>query len=107
MKKLLLILAVMMLAAIPAHANFSCDSEIGNAILNKCVVHPPDQDTIFERENPLGVGVDLVIYEGNHPLLEEVTVEARFDLENEEESVFFVARVNVARLARGIFQSAE
>ena len=49
------------------------------------------------RDDPLGLGVDMVVYEDENPdaKLEEVTIEARHDFENEETAVFGVIRWNV------------
>ena len=53
-----------------------------------------------ERESPLGLGLDVVVYESDKWWLEEVSVESRFDLENNENAVFFVGKLNAWKLLK-------
>ena len=50
-----------------------------------------DQDQPFGY----GVGLDTVVYSGTNPLLEEVRVDTRYDIENQETRVFLVAKVDI------------
>lgn len=42
-----------------------------------------------------GVGADVVVYKSGHPLAEEVRIDTRYDIENEETRVFGVVKVNL------------
>ena len=42
-----------------------------------------------------GVGADIVVFKSNNPIFEEVTIEPRYDIENEETRVFAVVRVDL------------
>ena len=42
-----------------------------------------------------GVGADVVVYRGNTPLLDEVRVDYRYDINNDEHSVFGVVKVDL------------
>ncbi|MFC1709497.1 hypothetical protein ACFL2J_05555 [Candidatus Omnitrophota bacterium] len=65
--------------------------------------HTHQYDALEEREDPLGVGADVVVYEDENPdaKLEEVTVEVRHDFENEETAVFAVVRWNIFKFFKG------
>jgi len=52
-----------------------------------------------ERENPMGAGVDLILYEfQNTKWLNEIKVEARHDFRNNETSVFAVIEIPINKL---------
>lgn len=53
---------------------------------------------IPERRNPIGVGLDLVVYQGSG-IFEEAVVEAKHDFGNDETSVYAVGRVNLFKAA--------
>jgi hypothetical protein len=92
---------LMLLLCVPVFASGNpCDSSIGGAILNQCVEHPTfvDNDTIYDRDDPMGVGVDFVVYQSDQWWSEEITVEPRWDFANDEGQLFFVARVNLQKL---------
>ena len=42
-----------------------------------------------------GLGADVVVYHGNNPLLDEVRVDTRYDIDNRETSVFGVVKVDL------------
>lgn len=52
---------------------------------------------VEEREVELGAGLDVIVYQSDISNLfpEEVTVEGRYDFNNEEGSVYLVAKYNL------------
>jgi hypothetical protein len=48
----------------------------------------------------MGLGVDLVVWQNGKPeqLVEEVVIQGKYDLNNEESSAYVVARVNLFAL---------
>ena len=54
----------------------------------------------LERDPEMGLGVDLVVWqnENEKPVLEEVVIEGKYDIQNEESSAYVVARVNLFNL---------
>ena len=50
-----------------------------------------------ERRNPVGPGLDLILYEG-YGVFEEFGIEGRWDVQNDEVSTYFVSRLNLHRL---------
>ena len=111
MKKLVILVVLMALFCIPAYASgLDCSSPLGGAILNSCVQHPPDRDTIFDREDPIGIGVNFVAWQDDNneiPVIDEVTIEPRWDFANDETSLFFIARANIWQEAKKLFQKVE
>ena len=80
------ILAVMLLVSVPAFAHsplYAIPSEAYS-----------DNDT---QRQPwgYGLGVDTVVYRGNSPLLDEVRVDTRYDIENRETRVFGVVKIDL------------
>lgn len=57
---------------------------------------------IDQRRNPLGVGLDLVVYEGAG-ILENVAIQSKYDFQNDEMSGFLVGRVNVFKTVKNYF----
>ena len=55
-------------------------------------------ESVEEREHQEGVGVDVILYESDNALLEEVRIEEKYDFVNEENSVYLVAQVNLFKL---------
>jgi hypothetical protein len=54
----------------------------------------------LERDPELGVGLDVVVWQSKaeNPVVEEVVVEGKYDIQNEESSAYVVARVNLFEL---------
>ena len=114
MNKLFILVAIMAIAlmAVPAFAD-DCDTTFGyvdtsgasydNPIFNQWLNHTHGV-YIDQRRNPAGVGVDAVLYQSNSPLLEEVTAEYRYDINNDEHITYAVARVNVFSAVKGLFK---
>jgi hypothetical protein len=57
-------------------------------------------DVDLERDPEMGLGVDLVVWQNGKPeqLVEEVVIQGKYDLNNEESSAYVVARVNLFAL---------
>lgn len=55
------------------------------------------------RRAPLGVGTDVVLFQ-SEGLIEEVTAEGRYDVNNDEASAFLVTKVNAFKAAKNIFK---
>jgi len=91
MRKLIALLAILMLVSVPAFTCYEeyCESE-EPSVTNITNIN----NELMDRDNPGGLGLDIVVYESDIWWAEQVTVEARFDLENEEEAVFFVTKIN-------------
>ncbi len=105
MKKLLLLL-VMVLFCVPAYATMDCTpGSLGAAVLNECVSHPTfvDTDTIFDRDDPLGIGMDLIVYKGDTWYDNQATIETKYDFENDESSIFFVWTMDLDKARRAYF----
>lgn len=47
-----------------------------------------------ERRNPVGFGLDLILFEGCGAF-EEFSIEGRYDFQNDEVSTYFVSRINL------------
>ena len=58
-----------------------------------------------DRDNPLGLGLDLIVYKSDDWYLNQVSVETRFDLANDEQAVFFVAELDLDKLRKGTLGS--
>ena len=85
-----------------------CDSKILGPILNECSPHTVDTDTWRdEKEAELGVGVDLIVYEGKEgQILNKVTGEYRYDVNNEDHKGYVVATSKLADIwstVKGVF----
>lgn len=64
------------------------------SILNGILAHDHDIYLPDTRRNPIGVGLDLVVYQGGG-ILEEAVVETKYDFQNEETSAYLVGKVNL------------
>ena len=54
------------------------------------------------RDNPVGIGLDLILYENKKVLLEpQLVVESKYDFVNEEAAVFGVVKVNLWKFFKG------
>ena len=71
---------------------FPADYDI--SMLNGILAHDHDIYLPDARRNPLGIGLDLVVYE-SEGIFEAATIESRYDWQNEETSAFIVGRVNL------------
>ena len=58
---------------------------------------------IDQRRNPLGIGLDVVVFESDS-ILEDVTIESRYDFQNDEMSGYAVARVNLFQAAKKLIE---
>ena len=59
-------------------------------------VDVPDAPEADERDTfGAGIGADVVVYRGDTPLLDEVTVETRYDIGREEVTVMGVVKVDL------------
>lgn len=58
---------------------------------------------IDQRRNPLGVGLDLVVFQ-SPSILEEVSVQSKYDFQNDEISGFLVGKVNLFKMVKNILQ---
>ncbi len=56
-----------------------------------------------DRRNPVGVGLDLVVYESD-TILEDVVLETKYDWQNNESAVYAVARVNIFKAVSNLFK---
>ncbi len=101
MKKLVLV-SLLLLLCVPAFAFGDPCSGIGGAVLNSCIDFPADNDTIYERENPMGIGMDIILHKSDAWYASQVTAETRFDLENDEQSVFFVCTMDLDKVRRAV-----
>lgn len=67
-----------------------------------------DQYNDYERENPKGVGLDVVVYEAEGMLqnwgVDAIEVQQKYDFPNKEYSLFGVVKVNPYRLLRDMFK---
>jgi len=71
-----------------------------------------DTDTIHhdDRDDPAGVGADVVVWQNDTDKLtfiEEVVAEYRYDINNEEHSIFGVVRINLWEKIKGLFSRGE
>jgi len=97
MKKLLLVsllaLAVCFIGLAKAEASGNwdpCSSHIGSKIWNSCIAKE-------KRRNEVGVGGDLIVYEGQDgDLLNQVHGEYRYDWQNGEHKTYAVATSKLA-----------
>jgi hypothetical protein len=90
---LMLILAVCFIVVGKAEARGNwdpCSSHIGSKIWNSCI-------EIEKRRNEIGVGVDVIVYEGEEgDLLNKVTGEYKYDWQNGEHSAYAVATTKLS-----------
>lgn len=65
-----------------------------------------DTDTLGQPQDEFGVGVDAVMWQNDTEklkMIEEVTTEYRYDIDNENHSVYGVVRVNLWDKIKGLF----
>lgn len=76
-----------------------------NPLLDEYATHNhPYEYNDYERNNPLGLGLDLVVYEFEGTVqefgLDSVEVQQRFDFNNTEYSGYIVGKANLWRLGK-------
>lgn len=123
MRKLLLIAIMVFALAVCAYAADTSgatyyspnDSGFGNWLSDlandqECIDHNHkyvDRDTVYDKSYELGAGLDLIVYQAepdaNPVIPDEVTVESKWDFNNQEGSTYVVAKYNIFEL----FKSAE
>ena len=70
-------------------------------ILNEqeCIDHTHSyrKDDAYNRDNEVGIGIDLVVYKNQDKdaLLDEVVIQEKYDFGNEENSIYAVARIDL------------
>jgi hypothetical protein len=57
-----------------------------------------------QNGDELGAGADVVLFQSNFALMEEVTAEYRYDNYTKNQKAYLVARVNVFRLIKNFFK---
>jgi len=89
-----------------------CDSFLG-AVLNECSPHTVDTDT-WRRERKAeleaGVGADVVLWENETEkvkFIEEVVAEYKYDINNQDHSVYGVVRLNLWQKIKNLFKKDE
>lgn len=92
MKRMLASLTLLLIvSAAPAMAGESCKPSAPVGITSDT------QDNNTQRQPfGYGIGADLVVYKGG--LLDEITIEPRYDIETRETRVFAVARIDLYAL---------
>lgn len=110
MNKVCLSLIFLLVFAIPVmagddqttHTNWESQLECGDA-LNEYLDESGALDhnhslDLTDRENPTGVGVDVIVYENEESAFEKVTIESKYDFNNNEGSVFAVCTFNLFKM---------
>jgi hypothetical protein len=105
MKKILGLALLICFITAPAFAGGkTCEnSNFWNAVANECSPHTVDTDTWRpERDNPAGVGADILIHETEHV---DLVGEYKYDFENEEHSAFavFKTKKSLVEIIKGFF----
>jgi len=74
----------------------SCEGYKGK-LLNRCVGHPDNS-----REDPAGVGADVLIHETEHL---DLVAEYKYDVNNEEHSIFgvFKTKKSIVEYVKALF----
>jgi len=74
----------------------SCEGYKGK-LLNRCVGHPAS-----DREDPAGVGADVLIHETEHV---DLVAEYKYDVNNEEHSIFgvFKTKKSLVEYVKALF----
>jgi len=94
MKKVAVLVALLFVLCPLAYAgHHGCDP--APSVTNTTIVNE-----MLDRDNPLGVGMDFVLYNSEMWWLDEVNLETRFDFENDEQAVFCVFRVDTDKIRR-------
>jgi len=117
MKKFLLfglLLAVLVIVGCAGEAEAKgdpCESRFLGPILNECSPHTVDTDTWRdEKDTEAGVGADIVLWENETDkvkFIEEVVAEYKYDINNEDHSVYGVVRLNLWQKIKGLFKKEE
>jgi len=106
MKKLMVLAVVIAFLALPmafAEESGGADYNSPNGHADGLADFLNNQDCIDhthqipERDNPVGVGVDLTVYQNNAETV-AVVIEEKYDTQNEENSVFAVCQVNLWKM---------
>ncbi len=108
MKKLICLFAIMAIVSVAVLARADdCDPNNGyvstTSALPWFLNHDHDLYRPPER-NPMGAGIDVVLFESDNPLIEEVTAEGRYDMQNDEMSAYVVVKVNAFKAIKGLFK---
>lgn len=91
MKKLTAILGVCILICTPVMAEQTSVDHFDQAGIVYDHSHSVDTTT----GSGIGIGADVVVYKSSNPLIEEVTIENRYDVDNQEFRIFGVVRVDL------------
>lgn len=91
MKKVIML--ALMLVSTPALAQTVTTS--GTATPSHSALHSHEVNVDTDTDMSYGIGADVVVYSGSHPLLEEVRIDSRWDVNNSDGSVYAVAKVNL------------
>ena len=112
MKKLIIALCILLFSTATAYAGGELSCEDGESKTGSTWYHQHcyvDKDTHLsheKRKDPAGVGADLVLWQNETEkakFIEEFVAEYRYDINNEEHSIFGVVRVNLWDKIKGIF----
>ena len=103
MKRVLLLMVICMLVSMPfvmAEDTGPADWDKDLGWLNKGRDYAGGHDHSYEQYDPefeVGIGLDLVVYENEDKGLapNEVTIESKYDFQNENGSVYVVAKYNI------------
>ena len=85
----------------------TCDnSNFWNAVANECSPHTIDTDTHADRDDPAGVGIDVLIHETDSF---DFVAEYKRDFNNNENSIFGVIKTkkSLVELIKGFFNKGE
>ena len=93
MKKYFILVALLIVPFICFAEGANWDNDLGG--FNGIRDYVGQHDGHYYRENPIGIGADLVVWKSDSKWIDEVVVESRMDLANEEFSTFAVARIDV------------
>ena len=76
---------------------------------NEYISHTHGYDTPDPRKNQVGLGVDLVVWENQkeHQVMQAVEIQEKYDINNNENAVYAVAKVNVFNLFKKITKKEE
>ena len=92
MKKLIIaLLLAFAISAVPAFAADTSTDHFDQAGIVYDHSHTVDTTTGFGA----GIGADVVVYKGTTPYIEEVVIENRYDINNDEFRVYGVVRVDL------------
>ncbi len=107
MKKLFILLGIVAMIGVGGLAIADdCDPNNGYVSTTSSFPFSFNHDHNIYRppvRNPVGVGLDLIVYESD-TILEDIAIETKYDWQNDESSVYAVARVNVFKAVKGLFK---